>query len=59
MNYPYNLRNSDTDLALPKPKKDFGKRCFNYNAAVIWNELPHEAKTAPNLCSFKRLIKHE
>ena len=29
--YPaYNLRTIQTDLALPMPKKDFGKRYFNY-----------------------------
>jgi hypothetical protein len=32
-----NFRNSETDLELPKPKKDFGKRCFNYNGAALWN----------------------
>ena len=29
--YPaYNLRTIQTDLALPMPKKDFGKGYFNY-----------------------------
>ena len=56
---PYNLRNSGTDLALPKPNKDFGKRCFNYSAAVLWNNLPYEAKIAPTVWSFKKLIQQE
>ena len=47
---PYNLsRNSSTDLALPKPNKDFGKRCFNYSAAVLWNNPPYQAIIAPTV----------
>jgi hypothetical protein len=49
----YNLRNRDTDLAPPMPKKEFGKRCFSYNGALHWNNLPHEAKIAGSLRSFK------
>jgi hypothetical protein len=31
----HDLRNRATDLALPKPKRDFGKRSFKYNGAII------------------------
>ena len=51
----YNLRNRDTDLAPPMPK--FGKRCFSYNGALHWNNLPHEAKIAESLSSFKSILK--
>jgi hypothetical protein len=27
----YISRNRETDVALPQPKKDFGKRCYNNN----------------------------
>ena len=57
MECPYNLRNSSTDLALSKPNTDFGKRCFNYSAAVLWNNLPYQAKIAPTVWSFKKLIQ--
>jgi hypothetical protein len=53
----YNLRNRDTDLAPPMPKKEFGKRCFSYNGALHWNNLPHEAKIAESLSSFKSILK--
>ena len=33
--YPYNLRYIQSDLAHPMPKKDFGKRCFNYMRASL------------------------
>ena len=54
----YNLRNSETDLALPMPKREFGKRCFSYNGAVHWNNLPHNAKIAASVNSFKYALKH-
>jgi hypothetical protein len=53
----YNLRNRDTDLAPPMPKKEFGKRCYSYNGALHWNNLPHEAKIAESLSSFKSILK--
>ena len=34
-NNSYNLRNHDTDLSIPKPKKEFLKRSFRYRGAVL------------------------
>ena len=31
----YNLRNSDTDLVLLKPKTEFKKKSFSYNDAFL------------------------
>ena len=59
MDCPCNLRNSSTDLALPKPNKDFGKRCFSYIAATLWDKLPLKAKIAPTVLAFKKLIQQE
>lgn len=39
-----NLRNSCTDLALPKPRRGFLKKGFKYSGAKIWNSLPIEGK---------------
>jgi hypothetical protein len=52
----YHLRNYDTDLSLPKPKKEFLKRSFRYSGAVLWNSLSAEAKSAHSIYCFKRLI---
>ena len=49
----YNLRNTQTDLALPE--KDCGKRCFSYMGASLWNNLPLEAKTSESPRSFKAI----
>ena len=39
----HHLRNSVTDLTLPKPKREFLKRSFKYSGAMLWNQLPNEA----------------
>ena len=48
-NIYYNLRNIETDLALP----NFPKRSFKYSGAMLWNNLSYEAKTAQSLLDFK------
>ena len=40
----HNLRNSTTDLALPKPKRDFLKKSFKYSGVQLWNSLPNRSK---------------
>ena len=48
----HNLRNLETDLALPRPKTNFLKRSFKYSGAMRWNNLSYEAKqhdSFPNL----------
>ena len=34
----YHLRNSATDLSLPKPKREFLKRNFKYSGAMLWKK---------------------
>ena len=53
----YNLRNSQTDLTLPKPNREFLKRSFKYSGAYLWNNLPLEAKQAQSIYLFKSCIK--
>ena len=53
----YNLRNSQTDLTLPKPNREFLKRSFKFSGAYLWNNLPLEAKQAPSIYIFKSCIK--
>jgi hypothetical protein len=49
----YTLRNTATDLTLPKPKREFLKKSFKYSGALYWNQLPNEAKLASSLHSFR------
>jgi hypothetical protein len=41
----HNFRNSETDLALPKPKTDFLMvRSFGYSGAILLNLTQHQHK---------------
>ena len=51
----YHLRNTATDLTLPKPK--FLKRSFKFSGGMLWKQLPNEAKLAESMSSFKSLIR--
>ena len=53
----YDLRNSQNDLALPKPRCEFLKKSFKYSGSKLWNNLSPEAKEAQSICSFKNLIR--
>ena len=53
----YDLRNRDTDLALPKPKTNYLKRSLSYSRAMLWNSLEKETKKAQTLASFNRLLR--
>ena len=53
---PRSLRNTETDLRLPKKKSANGQKCFSFRGAKLWNSLPAESKTASSLNSFKKSI---
>jgi hypothetical protein len=55
LNRGHNLRNPETDLALPKPKTNFLKRSFKYSASMLWNNLSLDAKRATSLSQFKHI----
>ena len=52
----YDLRDVNGKLLLPKPRTDYLKRSFSYSAALLWNNLPEEARTANSLDVFKRSV---
>ena len=52
----YHLRNTATDLSLPKPKREFLKKSFKYSGAMLWNQIPVEGKLAESLQSFKSVV---
>ena len=37
---PYSLRNTESKLAVPKPRTNYLKNSFSYSGAVLWNSLP-------------------
>ena len=54
----YNLRNTATDLKLPKKTSSKGQKGLSYNGGKMWNSLLTESKLAPSLASFKKSFVH-
>ncbi len=52
----FNLRNTSTDLRLPKMSSSNGQRCFSFRGAKQWNSLSAECKTASSLKAFKKVV---
>ena len=50
------LRNTGTDVRLPKKNSANGKKCFSFRGAKLWNSLSAESKQASSLNSFKKSI---
>ena len=53
----YSLRNSNTDLALPKPNSEFLKKSFGYSGVILWNNLPQQLKLMESISFFKSDVK--
>ena len=51
---PYNLRNADVNLALPKPNSEYLKKSFGYSGAVAWNSLPRNLQNSKTLNEFRQ-----
>ena len=49
------LRNTETDLRLPKKKSANGQKCFSFRGAKLWNSLPAESKMALILKNLLRV----
>ena len=47
------LRNTTTDLKIPKKTRTNGQISFSYRGAKLWNSLPNEAKQSPPICALK------
>ena len=50
------LRNTSTDLRIPKKTSLNGQRGFSYRGVKLWNSLPAEAKLASSFGIFKKLL---
>ena len=52
----YRLRNTSTDLRLPKKGTENGKKCFSFRGVKLWNSLSANCKQAASLSTFKQRI---
>ena len=53
---PYNLRDSEIKLDLPKLRTNYCKRALGYSGALLWNTLPVILRKLDPLGCFKREI---
>ena len=51
---PYNLRDSEIKLNLPKPRTNYCKRALSYSGALLWNSLPVNVRKSDFFGYFKR-----
>ena len=50
----YNLRSiGNNDMMIPRHNTELFKRSFQYSGPQLWNNLPHNLRTATSLPSFK------
>ena len=52
------LRNTDTDLKIPRFATSYGQRSFSYRGVTVWNKLSTEIENVPSLATLKNLLKH-
>ena len=52
----YRLRNTSTDLRLPKKRTEYGKKSFSFRGAKLWNRVSANCKQAATLSTFKQHI---
>ena len=48
----YNLRGSSSRVCIPMPKTEYLKKCFCYDGAKIWNQIPEKIRFSGSLASF-------
>ena len=53
--HSYNTRQS-SDIYIPKPRTNFKKQTVYYQAAILWNSLPHNIRNSNSINVFKRLV---
>ena len=54
----YDLRSSSSEnVIVPYIDASVMKCSFNYNGAILWNDLPNSLKVLVDVCDFKRNVK--
>lgn len=54
----YNLRNQDLMTLPPASSQRYGTQSFIFRGSLLWNQVPHSAKSKPSIVSFKSSIKN-
>ena len=51
--HSYNLRNSQSNCYIPRPRTESAKGSLHYRLSVLWKRIPLEIRQRPNLNHFK------
>ena len=51
--HSHNLRNSELNYYVPRPRTESAKGSLHYRGSVLWNKIPSEIKKLPSLNVFK------
>ena len=51
--HSHNLRNSELNYYVPRPRTESAKGSLHYRGSVLWNRIPSEIKKLPSLNVFK------
>ena len=51
--HAHNLRNSEINCYVPKPRTEYAKGSLHYRGSVMWNKIPSEIRHMPSLKVFK------
>ena len=51
--HSHNLRNSEFNYYVPRPRTESAKGSLHYRGSVLWNKIPSEIRKLPSLNVFK------
>ena len=51
--HSHNLRNSELNNYVPRPRTESAKGSLHYRGSVLWNKIPSEIRRLPSLIVFK------
>ena len=51
--HSHNLRNSELNYYVPRPRTESAKGSLHYRGSVLWNMIPSEIRKPPSLNVFK------
>ena len=51
--HAHNLRNSEINCCVPRPRTEYAKGSLHYRGSVLWNKIPSEIRHMPSLKVFQ------
>ena len=57
LQHEHHTRGNNANIRLPKVKTESGRKCFKFQGALIFNQLPANLKNEKSIVIFKNKIK--